>query len=819
MRTLRLRSRLLRATSAGICLALVSAPAGAQLRPGAADRVKELNQQQPNNAQTNANANPAAQPAAPTAPVQRVIQHIVVRGYQRVEPGTVLTYVGLREGDNYTPADADTALKALTATGLFSDVRTNFDDATGTLTIRVTENPIVNQVVFEGNSKVSDKDLTKEVQIKPRAVFTRAKVQADVQRIVELYRRNGKFAARVEPQIIQRPENRVDLIFSITDGPTTGVSRINFVGNHIYDSDTLKAQIATEESRWWKFLASNDNYDPDRLQFDRESLRRYYINRGYYDFKVLSAVAQLTPDRTSFYLTFTVQEGQRFKVGKIDIDSKIRELPSAQLRPLVAAQPGDIYSQDAVQKAIDALTNAAGTRGYAFAEVHPRLRPNRGIGTVDLSFEIVQGPRVYIEKINIAGNTRTHDDVIRRQFRLQEGDAFNRVLIDRSRTRIRALGFFKDVEVKNVPGSQPDRTNLTVNVTEQSTASLSVGLGYSSTTSLLGEVSYTDSNWFGRGQNLRVSLQASYITKQAVFSFTEPYFLGRDLAAGFDIYETETNFDQAAFQSQSTAVVMRLGYPISEYSTVALNYTYKIEDVTPYAGAPLNVQLAEGSLNGSEVGFTYAYNNLDDIRKPTSGETFAFSQQFAGFGGNLKFLLTSVTGAAYSPLFDGAMIATLQGRAKYITGYGGSDVPFEERIFDGGDTFRGFALAGIGPRDLVAANNTGALGGTVDAIGTAQMRFPSLVPESYGINLGVFTDFGTLGRLDNIAATGRVCTGVQFSGVGTCVKDNLAFRAAAGISVQWKSPFGPVQIDLGLPYIKTSYDRPQIIHFSTATGY
>jgi outer membrane protein insertion porin family len=318
---------------------------------------------------------------------------------------------------------------------------------------------------------------------------------------------------------------------------------------------------------------------------------------------------------------------------------------------------------------------------------------------------------------------------------------------------------------------------------------------------------------------LRVSLQASYITKQAVFSFTEPYFLGRDLAAGFDIYETETNFDQAAFQSQSTAVVMRLGYPISEYSTVALNYTYKIEDVTPYAGAPLNVQLAEGSLNGSEVGFTYAYNNLDDIRKPTSGETFAFSQQFAGFGGNLKFLLTSATGAAYSPLFDGAMIATLQGRAKYITGYGGSDVPFEERIFDGGDTFRGFALAGIGPRDLVAANNTGALGGTVDAIGTAQVRFPSLVPESYGINLGVFTDFGTLGRLDNIAATGRVCTGVQFSGVGTCVKDNLAFRASAGISVQWKSPFGPVQIDLGLPYIKTSYDRPQIIHFSTATGY
>src|SRR5437868_2192638 len=512
MRILRLRSRLLRATSAGLCLALVSAPAGAQLRPGAADRAKELNQQPvPNNAAAAAAANPAAQPATPAAEAPRIIQHIVVRGTQRVEPGTVLTYVGVREGDNYTPADVDTALKALTATGLFNDVKTSFEDATGTLTIRVTENPIVNQVVFEGNSKVSDKDLTKEVQIRPRAVFSRARVQADVQRIIKLYRLNGKFAARVDPQIIQRPQNRVDLIFSITDGPTTGVSKINFIGNKVFQSDTLKGQIATEESRWWKFLASNDNYDPDRLQFDRESLRRYYINRGYADFKVLSAVANLTPDRTSFYLNFTVEEGVRYRFGEITVESKIRELPASQLRPLIKVIEGDIYSQDAVQKAIDALTNAAGTKGYAFAEVHPRIHRDAKTRRIDLGFEIVQGPRVYIEKINISGNTRTLDQVIRRQFRLQEGDAFNRVLIDRSRTRIRGLGFFKTVDVKNVPGSQPDRTNLTVDVEEQSTASLQVGLGYSSTTSLLGEVSYTDSNWFGRGQNLRVSLTASYI--------------------------------------------------------------------------------------------------------------------------------------------------------------------------------------------------------------------------------------------------------------------------------------------------------------------
>ena len=819
MRILRLRSRLLRATSTGLCLALVTAPAGAQLRPGAAERAQELNQQKPppsNEAAATA-ANPAATLAPQAVEPPRLIQHIVVRGTQRVEPGTVLTYVGVREGDNYTAAETDQALKSLTATGLFSDVKTNFEPETGTLTIRVTENPIVNQVVFEGNSKVSDKDLTKEVQIRPRAVFTRAKVQADVQRIIELYRRNGKFAARVDPQIIQRPQNRVDLIFSITDGPTTGVSRINFTGNKIFDSDTLSGQIATEESRWWKFFATNDNYDPDRLQFDQESLRRYYVNRGYADFKVVSAVAQLTPNRESFYLNFTLSEGARYRFGKITVDSKIKELPGARLRPLVAARDGDIYSQEAVQKAIDALTNAAGTQGYAFAEVHPRIKRNEKTRTIDLGFEIAQGPRVYIEKINIAGNSRTLDKVIRRQFRLQEGDAFNRVLIDRSRTRIRSLGFFKEVDVRNVPGSQPDRTNLTVNVTEQSTGALQVGLGYSSTTSLLGEISYTEQNLFGRGQKMRISLQASYITKSAQFSFTEPFFLDRELAAGFDLYQVQTNFEQATYQSDVTAAVLRLGFPISEYSMVGLSYTYKIEEVRPFAGAPLDVQLAAGSANGSIIGFSYSYNNLDDVRRPTSGMTFSFSQSFAGFGGSLKYISSNTSAGTYKSLFDGSVIASLQGNAGYITGYDGSFVPFNERFFRGGDSFRGFSLAGVGARDLVAPNNTGALGGTAYAIGTVEARLPGLLPESYGIGLALFSDFGTLGHLDNVIT--RACTGAQYSGVGSCVKDNLAFRATAGVSINWKSPVGPVQINVGLPILKTSYDRAQIIHFSTATGY
>ena len=802
MRTIANHKAVLRATSATLCLALFSAPAAAQLRPGAEDRAAALNAERaaPDSQQP-------ATPAQPAAPA-RVIQHITVAGTQRVEPGTVLTYVNIREGDNYDPAIVDTALKSLFGTGLFSDVKINFNN--GTLAIRVVENPILNQVVFEGNDKVSTKDLTKEVQIKPRGTFTRARVQADVQRIIELYRRNGKFAARVDPQIIQRPQNRIDLVFSITEGPTTGIARINFIGNKIYDDNTLKGQIATEESAWYKFLASNDNYDPDRLAFDREQLRRFYVNHGYADFTVVSAVAQLAQDRRNFYVTFTVNEGPRYRFGKITINSQIKELQPRSLRPMVPIVSGDIYDAETVQKAIDSLTNAAGTKGYAFAEVHPRIARNRDTKTIDLIFDIAQGPRVYIGKINITGNTRTLDKVIRREFRLAEGDAFNRVLVDRSRTRIRALGFFKDVDVKNTPGNAPDRTDITVALTEQSTGQLQLGLGYSSASQLTGEFSYTEQNLFGRAQYLKTSISVSQISKLYQFSFTEPYFLDRPLAAGFDLYKSQTDYRQATYSSDTTGATLRLGFPISEYSSVGLRYTYQITQVFPFANAPLEIQLAAGSTYGSIFGFTYGYNSLDDVRKPTTGMAFSLSEDFAGFGGNLKFIKTEAEFTAYRPAFDGAIINSLALHGGIIQGYDGAAVPINQRFFKGGDSFRGFALAGIGPRDLDAPLNTGAIGGNAYAIGTLSSRLPSLLPESYGVSIAAFSDFGTLGRVDNVI---RACS------QQSCVKDNFAFRASAGLSFGWKSPFGPLQIDLGLPIVKTKYDRPQILHFSAGTGF
>jgi outer membrane protein insertion porin family len=736
-----------------------------------------------------------------------IVKRIVVVGTQRIEPATVLSYITIHAGDTYDEQAIDRALKALFATGLFSDVKMNWDGST--LTVHVVENPIVNQVDFEGNSKVTTKDLQKEVQLQPRMVYTRAKVQSDVQRIIELYRRNGKFAATVDPQIIQRPQNRVDLIFSINEGPTTGVARIVFVGNKVFDDDTLREQIATEESTWWRILATNDNYDPDRLLFDREQLRRFYVNHGYADFHVVSAVAELTPDHSNFYITFTVDEGERYKFGKVEIVSKVKELPAQALRPLVNITEDDTYDEELIEKAKDVLVNAVGTKGYASANVDVRLRREPTTRKMNVIFQIEQGPRVYVDKINIVGNTRTLDSVIRRQMRLVEGDAFNRDLVERSRTRIRALGFFKDVKITNSPGARPDKTDLTVTVTEQSTGEVSLGAGYSSTSSFVGEFAYTERNLFGRGQYLRASVSASTISKQFELSFTEPWFLDRPLAAGVDLYKFVTNYNQVAYQGDVTAASFRFGFPTSEYGSIGLVYTYRLDQVSPYPGAPLEVELSAGTEKVSELGFNFAYNTLDDNIKPTSGMVFSLTQSFAGFGGSLKYLKTEGSIGSYHKLFGDLFVGSLNISSGFIAGYGGQAIPIQERFFKGGDTFRGFQIAGIGPRDVDASGDYGAVGGDFYAVGTAQLRLPDFVPQDYGMNFALFSDFGTLGHLDT---SQRICT------TSSCIKDNLAFRMSAGVSINWKSPFGPVQIDLGVPIAKTYYDKTQIIHFTAGTG-
>ncbi len=742
---------------------------------------------------------------APAPPGQGVIQRINVEGTQRIEADSVLSYLLLRQGQLYDPGSADRSLKTLFDTGLFADVRLDWDGMI--LTVRVVENPILNQVVYEGNSTLSNADLNMEVQVRPRMVFTRARVQADVQRIIELYRRSGHFAASVEPKIIQRPQNRVDLVFEINEGPTTGVAAINFIGNRVFSDTDLREQIVTTTSAWWKFLTTNDNYDPDRLTFDREQLRRFYLGRGYADFRVVSAVAELTPDREDFYITFTVDEGELYTFGNITIQSAIPDLDPEMLRPLLLTEQGVTYDATLIDRSVEALTYAAGTRGFVFLDIRPTVTRNAATRTIDLNFTIAEGPRVYIERINIVGNSRTRDQVIRREFRLTEGDAFNRVLADRSRTRVRALGFFADVQIREDPGSAADRTALTVTVTEQPTGELALGAGYSSMQGLLLDFSYTERNLFGRGQFLRASVSIGTFQKNYDFRFTEPYFLGRPLAAGFILYKVVTDFsEQVGYISDVAALGLQLGFPVSEFGRISPHYNFQFTDIQPF-GTAASLAIVAGTYSASSVGYTYTYDTRDDVIRPTRGWSLALSQDVAGLGGDLKYLRTAVGAQYYHPFFFN-LIANIGITAGYVTGYGGLNIPINERFFKGGPSFRGFQIAGVGPRDTVSEVSLGA---QFYAIGTYQVRLPQILPEDYGISLSAFADFGTVGIITGV---NKLCVErVQ------CIKDDLAPRVAAGIAINWRSPFGPVEIDVGYPILQAEYDKSQVIRFSAGTAF
>jgi outer membrane protein insertion porin family len=770
-------------------------------------------------------AGPAPQIA--TTAIEGIVESIVVEGTQRVEPGSVMSYMSLRQGIPYDPVTADQSLKTLFETGLFADVRMNWDGST--LTVQVVENPIINQVVFEGDQNIDEDDLVAEVQVAPRMVFTRARVQDDVQRIIELYRRSGRFAATVEPTIIQRPQNRVDLIFEINEGPTTGVASINFVGNEVFSDGDLRSQIVTTQSAWYKFLSTDDNYDPDRVTFDRELLRRYYITQGYADFRVVSSVAELSPDRTDFYITFTVEEGEQYTFGDIEIESNIDDLLPEDLLPLVTAESGEIYNAQEVDESIQALTFAAGIQGFVFVDILPRVLRDPEERTIDIFFEIAEAPRVYVDRIDIVGNARTRDEVIRREIRLAEGDAFNRVLVDRSQTRIRALGFFSDVVISEEQGDTPDRTELTVEVTEQPTGELSLGAGFSSLESIIGEFSYTERNLFGRGQFLRTSISVSSFQQNYDIRFTEPYFMGRPLEAGVLGYKVLQDFiDQAGFRSDITAVGFLFGFPVSEYGRISPHYNFSIATIRTQANAPLAVALSGGTASTSSIGYVYTYDTRDNFFRPNRGWLFNFRQDLAGLGGELNWLRTITDVRYWRPIeiFGLNFVGMGSFEAGYISSYAGQQIRINERFFRGGPTFRGFEYSGVGPRDLATRSRV-ALGGQLYLHNTFELRLPQFVPDEFGISLSLFNDFGTLGYLRGVSRdcdpTGELVTnpitGEQVLTGGTCIQDNLAPRASAGVSINWNSPFGPVSIDIGYPYIQEPYDRVQAITFRTTTQF
>jgi len=759
---------------------------------------------------------PASDTGQPAVQAQPVIQQILVDGNQRVEADTVISYLLIQPGRPLDPQTVNLSIQTLFATGLFSDVQ--IEDRGNIAIVRVQENPIINRVVLEGNRAMDDDKITDEIQAQPRAIFTRARVQSDVQRIIEVYRRSGRFAATVTPKIIELPQNRVDLIFEISEGPVTGVSRINFIGNDSFSDRRLRRELVTRESRWWRFYSSNDNYDPDRLEYDRELLRQYYQNRGYANFRVLSSVAELTPDQESFYITITIDEGEVYNFGEITVDSQIEELSNEFLQAILPINTGDTYRADAIENSIDTLTFAAGASGYAFINIRPIVERNRETQTVDVEFVLDEGPRVYIERIDIVNNTRTLDRVIRRELDVVEGDAFNRVLIDRSRNNVRRLGFFEEVEVTETPGSSADRARLLVDVTEQPTGELAFGAGFSSTDAFLVDLSISERNLRGRGQFLRFRISASSRRETIDIRFTEPRFLDRNLAAGFDLFRVNSDFlSEASFQTESTGASVRMGFPVTANTNMQLRYTLRNDNVLVFSSASAALQSQSGNRTTSVLGYSFSWSQLNDPIEPSDGFRFTVSQDLAGLGGDVNYVRTEIQSAFYYGLWRD-IVASFTANTGFILGWGGDSIRINDRFFKGGNSFRGFDVGGLGPRTVSRDEDTGelnlgdSLGGRLYAIGALEVTFPLGLPEQYGISGSVFTEFGTLGLLDS---ADQIDEGT--SPVFTV--DDLALRASAGVSIFWDSPFGPVRFDFAEAFMAEEYDRTEFFRFSTRTGF
>jgi outer membrane protein insertion porin family len=779
-------------------------------------------------------------PSVALAQVQQggVVQRIIVKGNERIEPATVISYLPIQVGDTMDSAKADLALKALFRTDLFSDVKIDFQN--GDLIVTIVENPIINRVLFEGNSSLKDDKLKDEVSVRPRGIFTRAKVQADVARILELYRRSGRISANVTPQIVELPQKRVDLIFKIDEGPKSGVLRVNFLGNKAFSDNDLRGVVVTEESKWYKFFSSNANYDPDRIEYDKEQLRKFYRNRGYYDFRVVSAVAELAPDKNGFVIDYTLDEGPEYKFGKIGVETELQKLDKNVLAALVPLHQGELYEDQRVEQATDALTFAAGAAGFAFVDVRPQFTRHPETGAVDVTFDVKEGPRVYIDRIDVVGNTQTLDYVIRREMNVSEGDAYNRALVDRSKNQIKALGFFKNVDITETPGAAPDRTNLQVKVEEQPTGELSFSAGYSSVDQLVLDLGFAEHNFRGRGQDLRARVSVGSLRQQVDFSFTEPRFQGRDLALGTDIYYYKYDLTRfSAYKTTSVGGNVRLSFPLSLNSRGSVLYTLRDDNVEidqslcdpTVALLSFSVCSQRGSFITSLVGYGYRLDRRNSPVNATRGFTFGFNQDFAGAGGDVKYVRTEGDAGWYHG-FNKTFILSVTGSAGFVGGWSGDHIRINDRFYKGGNSFRGFQTAGIGPRDL-SFGRSDALGGKAYAIGSVELTIPTYLPEQYGIKAALFSDFGTLGQLDAVDKRAPVpldpndlTKGFQRDAAGNLVlvqspdiKDDLALRASAGLSIFWKSPMGPLRFDFSQVLAKQPYDKTETFRFSTSTRF
>jgi outer membrane protein insertion porin family len=849
-------------------------------------------------------APPPAEPVAapvppPVAPAIRIIRSIAVRGNQRLEPETIRQYANLAPGQTYTAGTLDQALKDLYATQLFADV-TIAGGETGDLVIAVKENPVINRIVLDGNKRLKDDKILPEIKLAPRQIFTRSGARSDVERILELYRRQGRFAARVEPKIVQLDQNRVDVVFEIYEGDLAKVRRINVIGNKEFADERIRKEMYTKVAGGLLgMLKSNDTYDPDRLAADQQKLRAFYLTQGYADFRVVSALAELTPDRRDFVITYVVEEGPRYKFGTVEADSALRDFPSAKVRSLVTTiKPGGWFNAKLVEDSVTGLNEAAGNLGYAFADINPAYDRDSDKRLMNITFKVGETPRVYVERIDITGNTVTRDKVVRREFRVNEGDAFNAIKLKRSQDRIQSLGFFQDkLEIKQTEGSAPDRVVLGVNVEEKATGQLSLSGGYSSLERFVIQLAVAQNNFMGKGQELNASVNWSRYAKSVELGFVEPYFLDKPILLGGSIFRrdyrsfnfTSSGSRNTTYSQVQTGGGLRTGFPVTEFTSFGVRYTLtqdKIsldktsfyEDLNGDGITECSPRLAGrylcdeiGSRLTSLVGYSAIFDDTDGIR-PTRGQRMVLSQDFAGLGGDVRYVRTRADATKYRG-FGGGWVFSAHAEGGYILplqkspGPGRDAIRLTDRFF--GPQLRGFDIRGIGPRiqsvpyqcndaaclapTLVTGQGqiTDALGGRAYYMGRLELEFPtSSGLKSVGLRPSAFVDVGSLWMIKQPQLTNIVQVGTPISGTGAiCVQDlgdslttndvpcNPALytitggrkelflggsgkpRLSIGVGVNWTSPFGPLRLDIAKALLKQKGDDTKLFSFNVGTQF
>lgn len=859
--------------------------------------------QEPPAATQPAQADPTA--AGPIPAPQQTIRSVNVAGNQRLEAETVLSYTALRPGEPYDQERLDQALRDLYATELFADV-TIAGAETGDIVINVRENPVINRIVLEGNRRLKDDKILPEIRLSPRQIFTRSRARADVARIIELYRRQGRYAARVEPQIVQLDQNRVDVVFEIDEGPKSRVRQINIIGNEQFGDGQLIDEMATREARWWNFFTSADTYDPDRLAFDQQKLRQFYLTQGYADFRVVSAVAELTPDRRDFIITYVVEEGERYRFGDVTVQSDIRDFRSEDLQRTLPMQAGDWFNAQLVEDTVTRLNELAGLFGYAFADVRPQYNRSRENLTMGITFRVAETPRVYVERIDITGNTNTRDKVIRREFRLAEGDPFNSVRVSRSRDRIQSLGYFQeDLEISQEQGSAADRVVLGVAVEERATGELQFSAGFSSLERFIVNLSVRQRNFRGLGQELRAAVNYSSYSKSVELGFTEPYLFDRNIAVGFDLYRRDLssfnffgNNRETTYEQTSTGGQIRFGVPLTEYMNLALRYGLVYDEVTlseqlfftdPDGDGPLPAvcdpfragrYLCDviGNRLTSSVGYSLLYSTLNNALRPSRGERFLLSQDFAGLGGETRYLRTRANAIKFWNVFNNFIFSlSLEGGYIHSFEQGGPNrdpVRLTDRFFLGSPQIRGFDIRGVGPRIQripyeVERDSQGnitsfeltddqtrilddAIGGRAYYLGRAELEIPlGAGARDLGLRPSVFVDVGALWGVrrpetldidpnDPLAqnecraadGTVRLLPPSQLCGEGETLTrgaispfrevflgDTPSPRVSVGIGVNWNSPFGPFRIDIAKALISEPGDDTKLFTFNVGTAF